>query len=367
MKFLRAASISFQLATRHNLFNINWHNLFDVGIILDQILCQQSISEFAEIDPTPIHPGHHGMPLLLNSLAALFLLGAIHVLAQGRVPLAKTSLKSAWYWAAIALTFFTTLFLAVELFGLIQNTIAAHAYYLSAILWMTPFMAALGARWPGTKAWNWFVVLPMVIVLAQPSWSTWATNPENFGLEAPWLIGFGFVLIMGVGNYMGTRFTLSAVLMAGGLVLLVCETSPAISRFFPEGEVVHRISVGLITSGVMSTLMVAEAPCPPNPFSLPCARLWIDFRDWFGIVWARRVQDRVNQAARDQNWPLRVELHGVTGVEGKTERPLPEAAREMEKTFRWLLKRFVDDDWIEYRLQAPHQFRTGKRVENEHN
>jgi hypothetical protein len=87
-------------------------------------------------------------------------------------------------------------------------------------------------------------------------------------------------------------------------------------------------------------------------------RLWSDFRDFFGIVWARRILDRVNFTAGEQNWPLRLHLDGFAPFDSKAGRsgavPSHEVSaaesQKIEHALRWLLRRFVDPQWIDERL-----------------
>ena len=104
-------------------------------------------------------------------------------------------------------------------------------------------------------------------------------------------------------------------------------------------------------------------------------RVWFDFFDTFGIVWGRRIQDRVNFIAQKENWPLRLELDGFVANEGRApaevdplkldpsntsvkQPAMDQTAHEefvaarMDHTLRWLLRRFVDPGWIDERLES---------------
>ena len=102
-------------------------------------------------------------------------------------------------------------------------------------------------------------------------------------------------------------------------------------------------------------------------------RLWFDFFDLFGIVWGRRIQDRVNDIANLEQLPARLELDGFVWPQASTKSNLPVARdgevsltnqpmsiqqerdraaveARIEHILRWLLRRFVDASWIDSRL-----------------
>ncbi len=94
-------------------------------------------------------------------------------------------------------------------------------------------------------------------------------------------------------------------------------------------------------------------------------QLWLDFFDTFGVVWGRRIQDRVNFIAEKECWPTRLELQGFVWTDTSEEPSFQALTDEVgaitdpacavteariEHTFRWLLRRFVDPPWIDERL-----------------
>ena len=96
-------------------------------------------------------------------------------------------------------------------------------------------------------------------------------------------------------------------------------------------------------------------------------QLWFDFFDLFGIVWGRRIQDRVNFIANQDRLPVRLEIDGfvwtpqvvasVPAVNGSspsgqsikesTNDDARNAEARLEHILRWLLRRFVDPVWID--------------------
>jgi len=80
--------------------------------------------------------------------------------------------------------------------------------------------------------------------------------------------------------------------------------------------------------------------------------LWTNFRDTFGIVWANRIAERVNAEAAKGDWAARLQPHGFVSVDPGRPVDLLVNAEQIDHTMRWLLRRFVDDEWINRRLQA---------------
>jgi hypothetical protein len=80
-------------------------------------------------------------------------------------------------------------------------------------------------------------------------------------------------------------------------------------------------------------------------------RLWQDFRNAFGIVWANRIAGRVNLEAAKANWGVRLHSDRFVSVT-----PAPPAitgdGEQINQTMRWLLRRFVDDQWVDARLPS---------------
>ncbi|MGH7129485.1 MAG: hypothetical protein ACREIV_13025, partial [Planctomycetaceae bacterium] len=188
-----------------------------------------------------------------------------------------------------------------------------------------------------------FVLLPLVLVLSWPALAAWGDGipGERLSLQTPVVVGFGFVLLMGAGNYAGTRFTLPAFLYAAALLMLVvpfAEASDISSSPIPSrGSATLTLSAAAVSAWLCRR---KGAAATRHPFD----RLWTDFRDAFGMVWARRLQDRINAAAEKEQWPVRLGMDGFHGETG------PGPPDRIAHTLRWLLRRFVDERWIDERL-----------------
>lgn len=79
----------------------------------------------------------------------------------------------------------------------------------------------------------------------------------------------------------------------------------------------------------------------------PLDRVWLDFRDAFGVAWGLRVAERLNASAAMYSWPVTLTWQGFRGRQEGTS-DIPPAA--VEEGLRGLLRRFVSPEWIDSRL-----------------
>lgn len=257
----------------------------------------------------------------------------------------STTLLPAARWAIAAAALWTATWILD--FGLPQlpRAGADHLWYASAVVALCPPMSVLGSRRPGTRVWTWFILFPMLFALGWPVITLWLQGSDVRGLqlETPQLVGYLLVLVMGAGNYFGTRFTIAGLLFVAGNTLLVVSISSVGAGWLPDRWWARLCATGCMALAVLvSSGSGAGAVSSQSPFD----RLWLDFFDQFGVVWGRRIQDRINFIADKEGWPARLELQGF---EWKSA-PDPATQARIEHTFRWLLRRFVDPPWIDQRL-----------------
>ncbi len=275
----------------------------------------------------------------------------IHLLAWYRArPLVKdTSLTSAWNWAAVALLVWVLSVVSSQH----SSGVLDHLGYASAVLLLAPFIAVLGARRPGAAAWNWFVVLPMIVVLLWPAVSSIATGSihDAFELPTPMALGVVLVMVMGLGNYFGTRFTLPVLVTAAGPAFIL--------RSLTQSDVVRKpdvnscIWIASVILGIAAIVFLFRLTRPAASTTTAnrvdqLNRMWIDFQERFGVVWSKRVMDRLNQFADRERWPFTFALEGIKPTSEATLISDPALAR-----IRWVLRRFVDPAWLNLRVDNP--------------
>ncbi len=181
---------------------------------------------------------------------------------------------------------------ATSIWSRSDRAIADRLWYAIAVLMLCPPVAVLGARRPIVRVWTWFVLLPLLLVLGLPLAVGWGSGPPypRLELELPATLGYVLVLVMGAGNYFGTRFTLASSLFAMSLLLLVVPVSAVVPDVGLSPERSRLWATLAFAAAAMSARLQARRDGSTRN---PLDRLWLDFRDTFGIVWAKRIQDRI--------------------------------------------------------------------------
>lgn len=296
----------------------------------------------------------HSIQAVLNLASLIPLIGFLSIwLKRVRPQLSATTLPGASGWLVVALItwMLSSVFQSVLTFRGSQSLhgISMRFNYLSLTLWLTPMVAVLGAKRPGVRFWNFFVLIPMLLMLNWPAFSAEAEVLLNstLDLQAPALMGFVVVLVMVMGNYFGTIFTFPALLFCGTLAFALCDFSESLPNFI-SSELLERSIVSLLLAGSLfwSIRILKRETKQRHGYG----RVWLDFRDWFGILWTRRVMDRLNQTAQKEQWNARLTLEGLQWQDDLSVEQRSRTEQKMDHAFRWMFRRFVDESWIDERL-----------------
>jgi hypothetical protein len=300
------------------------------------------------------------LSIIWHTVISLGILYAWWVLVLGFRRVVRTTLKTAWAWSIVAAAAWSITWIADHVTHVISDAIADHAWYGCAVLSLCPAIAVLGSRRPGTRVWGWFILFPMLLTLSWPiiagGWQ--GTELRRLQLEGPQLAAFCLVLVMGYGNYCGTRFTPTALMLAGSLLAIVVSSFVDARNSGVDRSTVRSWCTAL---SVFSIIVIRFSRRPPAATRFD--QLWFDFFDAFGIVWGRRVQDRVNFFLKSEEIRVQLQLDGFhwpdelksdLEISMKDAKPeltaLNSAEARVEHILRWLLRRFVDPLWIEQRL-----------------
>lgn len=311
----------------------------------------------------------------MNAAATTGVLTIVPLLWCCRRRFRGTTLTTAWAWAIAAAAFWTVTSLCTGPLKLTSANIADQLWYGTAVLTLAPAVAVLGAQRPGVRVWNWFVILPMIAVLGWPALTVWGAEqpPQALRVETPMGAGFALILLMGIGNYLGTRFAGSALLMAAAICLIVVplsaaggavssrETARTWASFAATAAVWWAASRALYCPRRDPTLLPPLYPARQNvPFMTanglhlplnrphpPHDRVWRAFSQMFGIVWAKRILDRVNRTAEKERWSARLQPEGFVWVDEATDEDRRRTISRIEAALRWLLRRFVDPEWFD--------------------
>ena len=257
-------------------------------------------------------------------------------------PLKETTLMAPLVWAMIAWLVICFTELLVHSVPMSPETVDV-ARYIAALSTFCPAMALLGAKRPQDRGWQ-FIVLSLWVILAMPAVQPMLfARTSRFELHFAWS-GFLIVLVaVSVVNYLPTRFSLPA-LMCGAAQVLLLQFQLPLFRSTESSDAIM-LAMVLYAGALMwvSTRYVDDQESTDAGWN----RVWIDFRDRFGTVWALRVMERFNQAASSDEPRLAWEGIKPIGESKNDEMPLSDS---QIVTLRMLLRRFVNDAWIEERL-----------------
>lgn len=229
--------------------------------------------------------------------------------------------------------------------------------YVAAVSTFCAPMALLGAKRPQDRGWQ-FIVASLWLVLCVPAIQLIILTPSGtLELHLAWRVLLGALILVGVTNYLPTRFGWAAISYGIAQWLLVglgpdrLSADPRATPWFPFGC--------LMLSAVGPLIQASWSSRHGTGWN----RVWIDFRDAFGCVWALRVSERMNQAATQAKLSMRFTWQGLVEAETANAMPAEEGPEwpsnggtqelgELEVTIRQLLRRFVSAEWIDARMLA---------------
>lgn len=290
---------------------------------------------------------------MMSLLVAMGWAACIPIGLHVRTQVRTTTLKSAWRWGAAAWFVWMAASAASALGPSMTNGLRDQVWYAAAVLLLCPPISILGARRPGSQWWSGFIVAPLLCVMGWPAGDAWRSGVpvDSLVVDAPVVIGYAFVLVMGLGNYFGTGFTFPAVLVAvSGLLNMSCFLADR-PGWLPSPDRNRMLACGGL---IVATCWAAFVTRRHLDSRAPLERVWFDFRDTFGIVWARRVQERFNETAHHHGWPAHLSPFGFvteTGQPVDWSRLDANTVTAMQIWVRWLLRRFVDPEWIDRRCE----------------
>lgn len=316
----------------------------------------------------------HGLnPAGSGWLAAGFCLASAILLVPAYRTLRGTTLIAAWAWlvgAALATAVAEAYLAAVSAsHGTLAGNPAtvdngtALIRFAAATLWLCPSVALLGAKRPQHRAWQW-IVLSLWAILIWPAVQVGLRmRGEAFELH---VVQSWFLLALvgiGVGNHLATRFAWPHLALAVGEVLLLWPWLPfARSINSPPGPVWGAGAIFL--AALLATRVArrtAPATAPSGRVLARWDRTWRDFRDYYGVVWALRVMERVNAAACSHRSNAQLFWTGFAAPPSPVPAILPDSPDvvpadssegHVEQTLRSLLLRFVSPEWIERRVAS---------------
>lgn len=192
-------------------------------------------------------------------------------------------------------------------------------------------IAGFGARRPGLMVWN-LIVASFVAVL----WLGWAESlldGSNLKL-GPLRLGFvGGVIAAALTNYLLTPLCLGVVLVGIGTTI----TLLGLWNGNDQWSELSVAAIGLSAWCCLGMSMVLRLSAVTEPFD----RHWRCFRNRYGAIWATRLAEQFNNAARHHGWPVQLHWSGLSRIEARHQDGLsrPEE-QEYELALHSLMKRF---------------------------
>jgi hypothetical protein len=161
------------------------------------------------------------------------------------------------------------------------------------------------------------------------------------------------ILVAGFLNFAPTRNALAACLVVFGQFLALSDYLPGFARRLAGADPIWGLAA------MFAAICVAQfAASNKKPAAEPIDRLWLDFRDAFGALWALRVAERFNATSAQCGWRVWLAWNGLR-LGGEDHASDQDAARELapdvaqgvHQALKSLLWRFVSAEWIAERLQ----------------
>lgn len=336
----------------------------------------------------PLVPG-----FVVHFFATLWLLSAIALVWKLRRELIGTTLLDAWCWAWAGSCLWM-LGWCCEGIHAISDGVRDQIWYFTALTVLASLVSILGAKRPMSRVWS-FVTVCMLLCLSWPALFSWLRGwpPAPLRLMAPALGGYAVVCVMGLGNYVGTRFLSSAFWLGLALFCLVLPYSDWSDHWGWTSARYRAWATAFLGMAIIWPVVWGTSSIRTLA---PWDRVWVDFVNAFGIAWGRRLQERFNETARTAHWGVKLDFYGLTwsddfatnsGSENReivdvpkrslnvedeasenfpapnlsiddihnsspqaTRPDAPEWSPEMIAALQWLLRRFVDQVWIDRRI-----------------
>jgi len=188
------------------------------------------------------------------------------------------------------------------------------------------------------------------LMLALPAGQSWLMRPEYPPPIHPlWTLFAIVIVVVGLTNYLPTRFWPGAILAAAGQAALNWRflwwwTTAA------ERQLSPLVGLGLLAAAAVTAVLIGRRSAVECE---PLDRLWADFRNQFGVVWGLRVAEKVNVALKSAGHDIVLSWHGfATGYGGSIAVAPTEARLAAETTLRSVIRRFTSVEWIETRLDS---------------
>jgi hypothetical protein len=315
-------------------------------------------------------------------LTTLFIAVSLVIVGNGVRRARGTTLVAPLIWTLVSIFIVTSAFVALTYSAASASarTIGSDDkwWLLAVCSTFCPLMSLLGAKRPQHRAWQW-IVLSFWIVAAFPALEGLVFQPgEPLVVPILWRWFYAVLLLLSAVNYLPTRFAPASLLATAGQTLLVWPYLPMVSA--AAGHAM--LGITLLCAAVCLARVAAyfrfrkqQGWRGDAALLTGWTRVWIDFRDAYGLMWGARVMERIESLLQSPNAAAWLQWDGFhfpslernqTGSEdsapsgnaaaitaNQQEASSRNAIAAVEPGIRNLLRRFVSNDWIDQRLSAP--------------
>ncbi len=257
-----------------------------------------------------------------------------------------------WGWVAVGTVAGVELIAAAGFGGAAPRWLGV-ARYIAAMATFCPLIAVLGAKRPQDRAWQ-LIVVALWFVLSLPALQDMIYHyGRPVSIDPAWRWFLLILIAAGLVNYLPTRYWPSSALLGAGQILLLIDYLP-FDLQWPLGDGA-RVPVALSFFAVGSLLPALGWPraslTPRAAEHSPAAeKLWRDFRDAYGMLWAVRIGERAGAAPHVASNSLTASKR--ENQASGTAQASPESdVQQLERTLIAHLQRFVSRAWIDERLR----------------
>lgn len=277
------------------------------------------------------------------------LAAGLTVLFHIRRAIQETTLTSTWWWSLAALVSWSAA-------SLLQ--VGSPLRFAAIAMSFCPAVALIGAKRPQHLAWNFVVVSLWAIVILPAAENLFLHpgRPVEMGDARGWFLWI--LILLAPINFVPTRHWPAAILLACGQIAALGPHLPLLRNDWVADWVTRLGLPGWFAASDLAGMLLAVAAMIAawarrltSSSARSCQaydRLWLGFRDTFGLFWSLRVQERVNAAARQYGWPLELAWSGFRSTADGAPLAAVDPAIEpvLRTTLRGLLRRFVSNRWI---------------------
>jgi hypothetical protein len=154
------------------------------------------------------------------------------------------------------------------------------------------------------------------------------------------------LVLLGAINYLPTRYGPAALLLAAGQIVALAPYGP-----------LRAVSLGVSSSVgglalAAAALGMAWGLTRQRRAVAPLDRVWLDFRDAYGLFWGLRVMERLNATASQLGWDVELRWSGFRHRHhGRPLEASPQEGPAVRQALGGLLRRFVSSAWLAERWE----------------